>query len=137
MRRRIGELWIGLGVLHLLLIMVMGWSEFRDLLGDGYVNAGETDAERQAFFWLLYLGVPFIIVGVVTRWAQRRLGTVPESMGWVSLVCFLLGALAVPASGFWLGLVLAGYGIVVARTGGAGTPESLGSGGGIRSKAHG
>ncbi len=123
MRQRIGELWIGLGVLHLVLITVMGWDEFRGMLGDGYLNAGVADPEREAFFWLLYLGVPFLIVGVVTRWAQRRLGTVPESMGWISLSCFLLGALAVPASGFWLGIALAGYGIVVARTTGTTSPE--------------
>jgi len=64
---------------------------------------------------LLILGVQFMLIGVVTRWVQRRTRTVPESMGWVALIVSLLGVLAVPASGFWLAAALTGYGIVVSR----------------------
>lgn len=114
MRRRIGEMWIALGILHFPIIVALGWSTIGDIVGDGYVNA-INDNERAAVFWLFYLGAPFLIIGVLARWAQKRVGTLPESMGWVALVAFGVGVLAVPTSGFWLGLVLAGYSIAVSR----------------------
>lgn len=115
MRRRIGELWIGLGVLHFLIILLLDWNLIGEIVGDGYVNAVGSDEGRNAAFWLFFLGAPFIIMGVTLRWAVQRVGTIPESMGWTALIFFLLGALAVPTSGFWLGVALAAYGIVVAR----------------------
>ena len=91
------------------------WGVLGDIMRDGFIGAVSEDAERTAVFVLLILGVQFMLIGVVTRWVQRRTRTVPESMGWVALIVSLLGVLAVPASGFWLAAALTGYGIVVSR----------------------
>lgn len=115
MSRRVGELWIALGVLHFLIVGASGAGVLGDILRDGYVGAVGGDYRRNAEFWLFVLGGPCILLGMALRWTQRRLGTVPESVGWASAIFFLAGALAVPTSGFWLGLGIAVYQIVVAR----------------------
>jgi hypothetical protein len=113
--RRIGELWLALGCLHFLVVATLGWSEVSSIVSDGYVNAVGEDPNRNAAFWLFYLGVPFVLIGLVIRWAQRQVGHLPESLGWASLVAFGVGMLAVPASGFGLGVLLALYMLVVSR----------------------
>ncbi|MDQ1287898.1 MAG: hypothetical protein QG622_1463 [Actinomycetota bacterium] len=115
MYRRVGELWIALGVLHFVVIGALARDDIMGILRDGYVNVIGEDARRNAVFWLFFLGAPMIMLGVALRWIQRRAGTVPEPVSWLALVAFTLGALAVPSSGFWLGILLAVYGILASR----------------------
>lgn len=123
MRYRIGHLWIGLGVFHLVLIGVLGAGELADIVGAGLLNGlGDSIADlagsapdRAAVFWLFYLGVPMILVGMVVRWAQSRLGPLPVSFGWATVLFATLGWVIVPASGFPLVLALGVYTIVATR----------------------
>ena len=68
-----------------------------------------------AVFWLFYLAVPMVLTGLVVRWAQRRVGAVPESFGWATVLSALIGWAVVPVSGFPLLLALGDYQVVVAR----------------------
>lgn len=116
MRQRIGELWIGLGVFHLVLIGVLGHKELGGIVSAGVVDGISGSTVREAVFWLFYLGVPFILIGLITRWTQQRLGTVPASLGWASAISGLLGWVVVPASGFPLVAALGLYTVRVAHT---------------------
>ena len=60
-----------------------------------------------AVFWLFYLAVPMVLTGLVVRWAQRRVGAVPESFGWATVLSALIGWAVVTVSGFPLTLDLA------------------------------
>lgn len=123
MRHRIGDMWIGLGVFHLALIGGLGTGELADIvragvvdgLGDSMSSLGGSAPERAAVFWLLYLGVPMVLLGMVARWAQRRLGTLPASFGWATVLGAAIGWVVVPASGFPLMLALGIYTVVSAR----------------------
>lgn len=115
MRHRIGELWIGLGVFHLALIGVLGREELGGIVAAGVVDGISGSTVREAVFWLFYLGVPLVLIGLITRWAQRRLGTVPASLGWASAISGLLGWIVVPVSGFPLMAALGLYTVRVAR----------------------
>ena len=106
MRRRIGELWIAFAVIHFVGVTIGGWSTVQDVFADGPINCIHGDVERDAFFGWFFMGVPILTTGVVTRWAQRRTGTLPESMGWITVVAFGIGALVAPLSGAWLGIAL-------------------------------
>jgi hypothetical protein len=120
MRRRLGELWIALGVLHFMVILAFSSGPLIAIVKRGYFGGVGSDPTCNAAFWLFYLGAPFVMVGVLLRWVQRRTGVVPESFSWTALICFLMGAFAVPTSGFWLGAALSIYGIVVSRADAAG-----------------
>lgn len=123
MRHRIGELWIGLGAFHLVLIGVLGAGELGEIVGAGVLNGlgdslsdlAGSDPARAAVFWLFYLGVPMVLTGMVVRWAQRRGGAVPESFGWATVLSAVVGWVVVPVSGFPLLLALGGYTVAVAR----------------------
>ncbi len=115
MRQRTGELWIGLGIFHLVLIGVLGHKELAGIVTAGVVDGLSGSTQREVAFWLFYLGIPFILIGLITRWAQQRLGTVPASLGWASAVSGLLGWLVVPVSGFPLMAALGLYTVRVAR----------------------
>lgn len=125
MRHRIGELWIGLGAFHLVLIGVLGAGELGEIVGAGVLNGlgdslsdlAGSDPGRAAVFWLFYLGVPMVLTGMVVRWAQRLGSAVPESFGWATVLAAVVGWVVVPASGFPLLLVLGGYTVAVARRG--------------------
>jgi hypothetical protein len=123
MRKRIGELWIGLGAFHLVLIGVLGAGELGDIVRAGLVNGvGDSIFDlqgaypgRAAVFWLFYLGVPLVLTGILIRSVEPRVGTLPESFGWATVLAAAVGWVLVPASGFPLLLIIGGYTVVVAR----------------------
>jgi hypothetical protein len=115
MSRRIGEMWIALAIIHFVGVTLGAWDTALDLLDDGVVAGGCGHAERKAFVGWFLMGVPVLTTGVVTRWAQRRTGTVPAALGWTALGCFGPWALTRPHSGATLAAVLAVATIVAAR----------------------
>jgi hypothetical protein len=123
MRHRVGEMWIALAIIHFVGVVAGEWGIFQDIIADGVVNSIGGSVERDAFFGWLFMGVPVLTTGVVTRWAQRRTGTIPESLGWIALACFSLGVLVQPLSGAWLGIALGIVTVVVARGGASPAPE--------------
>ena len=113
--RYVGELLIATGVLHTL----VGLRAFRALLTaigrDGVVGAVARAPERRLAFWFLLFGLLTMQLGGLTRWAQRRTGTLPAFHGRALLGISGLGVLLMPRSGFWLVLPQAALALVAAR----------------------
>lgn len=101
LRRHVGETQIAIGILH----TTLGLLKYRRPLGAIARQRGLDPAtdppERQAAFWFVTCGLATIAAGQTIRWAQRRTGTVPASLGRSSLAIGLLGGLLIPKSGFW------------------------------------
>jgi hypothetical protein len=122
-KHRIGELWFGIGIVHLALIGVLGAGELGEIvdaglvngLGDAGANIAGGDLGRAAVFWLFYLGVPFLLLGQLARWAQQQLGVLPAAFGWTTVFSGLVGWIVVPVSGFPLLVALGVYTVVTAR----------------------
>ena len=102
MRRYVGRLLIGTGVLH----GALGIAGFHDTLAelyrDGYLNAVGRDPKRHAAFWFLTTGGLLIALGQLAHSTQTRTGDVPPSLGWSLLAISVPGVVLMPASGFWL-----------------------------------
>ncbi|MEJ2579908.1 MAG: DUF6463 family protein [Kineosporiaceae bacterium] len=112
-----------IGIVHLALIGVLGAGELGEIvdaglvngLGDAGANIAGGDLGRAAVFWLFYLGVPFLLLGQLARWAQQQLGVLPAAFGWTTVFSGLVGWIVVPVSGFPLLVALGVYTVVTAR----------------------
>ena len=133
--RYCGEVLIATSLLHAL-VGVLAFSRPLVAIGRGrFVNAVEPHLERQLAFWFLTSGVLIFALGQLTRWAQRRTGALPASLGWTLLALAVAGVILMPVSGFWLVLpqavlVLAASrqagvaGVVSGSTGGSGDHDA-------------
>lgn len=108
-RVTIGSLMVGLGVIHNAVGVVLGWPHLQAILADGYVGAVPDDAPfRMAIFWFLWFGWMAMLLGASMHWAERRGLLLPRGLGVGLAALGLTGALAMPASGFWLVVALGG-----------------------------
>lgn len=99
LRRHIGEVQTGMGLLHTGLGLVVSRRHWAEIIRHGGVDRAQAD--QDAAFWFVMTGLSAIAAGQTTRWAQRRTGTVPASLGWSSLALGLGGGALMPKSGFW------------------------------------
>ena len=77
-------------------------------MADGWVDAVPDDAPlRMAIFWFLWFGGSLFLVGAAWRQLELTGGRIPGWHGAGLGLVALLGALAMPVSGFWLALPLA------------------------------
>lgn len=102
MQRFTGHSLIAVGALHTLVGIMSFGRPLAGIARDGMFNAVDPHPERQAAFWFLLTGALLVVLGQSTRWAQRRTGTVPGSLGTSLLVISLAGVVLMPVSGFWL-----------------------------------
>ena len=102
MRRRVGQLLMGTGVLH----TVLGVLGFRRTLVEihraRYLDTIGRDPERNAALWCLTTGALLVALGQLARSTQERTGEVPRSLGWSLLAIAVPGVVLLPVSGFWL-----------------------------------
>ena len=108
-----GSLVVAIGVLHTVFGLALGAAPLAGIAADGYVGAVEESFDRMAIFWVLAFGFALILAGESFRAIERRGDGVPRRLGWMLAAISLAGAAAIPASGFWLGLVPAA--LVLAR----------------------
>jgi hypothetical protein len=101
LRRHIGEVQTGIGLLHTGLGLVVFRRHWAAIIRHGRVSEDRAQVEQYAAFWFVMTGLSTVAAGQVTRWAQRRTGTVPASLGWSSLAIGLGGGALMPKSGFW------------------------------------
>ncbi len=109
--RRAGAALIGLGVLHTLATLGGAGGVVIEMLGDGWWRTADVtiqaDPMHVAVFWSLQFGAMLALMGWLL-WRAGR-GQSPAGVGWA--IAFgavsLVGGLAVPIGGFWLGLGLA------------------------------
>lgn len=75
-----------------------------DIVSDGVIGAIEPHAARMVIFWFLMSGFLMLMAGWLAHLLERG-RALPRSFG-LALGAFSLGgALLIPLSGFWLGLI--------------------------------
>ena len=75
-----------------------------DIARDGFVGAIEPHTTRMVFFWFVMTGFSMITTGWLAHTLEQR-GALPTSFAFAFGAFSLGGALLIPASGFWLGLL--------------------------------
>lgn len=68
----------------------------------GFGSADPPNLAALAFFWSIAFGVAMFLVGLLVRDLERRDQRVPRGVGGVLLVAAAVGAVLIPAGGFWL-----------------------------------
>ncbi len=98
---------MGVGVLHALTGIVLNADSWSAILRDGYFNAVRPHFDREAAFWIMML-TPFLVaIGLMVRHALARDDRWLLALaGWSLLGIGTAGAVAMPISGFWVGIVL-------------------------------
>lgn len=117
--RWIPRLIVGVACLHTLFGFVvlpgsLDANPFTGVAGDGFVDTIDGDLERAATFWFLATGIVWFTVGHLTHWAIRRTGRIPALVGWWTLGLAVPSLVLLPASGFWLALVVGVLALVAA-----------------------
>ncbi len=107
MRMHVGYVLVVLGVLHMGLALVLGWSDWAGMGREGFFNVLGENMTRNAHFWFMYLGVAMIPLGHLCQWLiKKRNAPLPAFLGihliWMSAV----GLWFVPVSGFWFLLII-------------------------------
>lgn len=100
-------LLIATSLIHIASGLIGGATLLADVGRDGVFDAIGADDERQAWLWFTLFGWLALVVGLLARSLERRTGAVPAFLGWHLLAMAVLGIVLLPASGFWLVLVLA------------------------------
>ena len=96
-----------IGILHTGIGLAEHRGVLREMVRDGTIDAVEGDPEREAAFWFITCGVSLVLMGWLTRWARRRMGTLPSFVGPALLGIGTAGFTLMPRSGFWAVLVAA------------------------------
>jgi hypothetical protein len=107
MRIQYGTILIGIGVVHELVGLVLGWDVMAGAFRSGFVGAIEADWQRQALFWFHVSGFMMLAFGEALRALQIERGAMPARFGIILLAIGVFGAAAIPGSGFWLAIALA------------------------------
>ncbi len=98
-----GTLAIVTGIVHWFGLSLRHAEAWTAILRDGYFNAVDPHVERQAAFWFAVFTPALIAFGLALRHAAAQADTELLSLcGWTLLAIGVLGAAAIPVSGFWL-----------------------------------
>jgi hypothetical protein len=105
---RVGLWLMALAVLH----QFVGLYFYQDALWAigqaGIINAVQPPYwDRDAAFWFLMFGAMLFLYGGITHWLLAKVQTLPSFWGWGLLILSLIGVVLMPASGFWLAILLA------------------------------
>ena len=103
MKRWIGRWLIGVSIIHTLFAVVVFGKVLLSVVQRGVFNTVGTDPMVGAVVWFVLFGAALFICGLVVSTLERSSPTpLPKSLGWSLLALATLGAILMPASGFWL-----------------------------------
>ncbi len=105
MKKKIGIAIIIIGTLHTCLGMFRFHRDFSAMIMEGLISTGYS-LERGLAFWFTFAGILMITLGVAVRAIESQDGKIPMSLGWIILLCSIVGASVFPVSGFWLMLIV-------------------------------
>lgn len=98
-----GTLFIGTGIIHNLIGLIMGWQVLVELADSRFINSITNQMDRNAVFWFLFSGFMMMILGhFMQRYSREHNKPVPAFIGNYLLILATLGCLIMPQSGFWL-----------------------------------
>lgn len=98
--RLVPRLVTGLGVIHLVYAVVESPGVLRAMAVDGVLGASD-DYQRDYVTWFLVAGFALLLTGGVMRWAVRRTGELPPSVGWWLLGIGVFDVVLEPTGGSW------------------------------------
>ncbi|USB33182.1 DUF6463 family protein [Paenibacillus sp. YPG26] len=103
-KRQVGILLILTGLLHTGVGLAIYMKLLTPIFSEGIWNTvQEGQWERLTSFWFLMFGFLLIMLGYITDWlVRKREISPPPALGWMLLLLCVVGAAAMPASGFWL-----------------------------------
>lgn len=97
----------GLGVPAVLPESMRGRRLFSEIAAAGLVGGVEPDAWRMLLFWFLFFGFVTMILGWFIHTVERAGHRPSRAVAWQLGALALAGGLLIPASGFWLVLLVA------------------------------
>jgi hypothetical protein len=114
-----GTALLGIALLHVTFVLVLGSGAIRNpqmsewvgnrapfvLMRPGFGSDQPSNLLLLTLFWSLFFGLVLAIVGALVRHIERSGNEVPRYVGGVLFGLGLVGAVLVPASGFWFVLV--------------------------------
>jgi uncharacterized protein DUF6463 len=104
----VGPLLIATGVLHVAVGAVLFAGPLAAIVRDGVLDAVGRDLARGLAFWFVLYGPVLVALGRITQHAVATAdGAVLAVVGWSLLGMGVLGAAAIPVSGFWILIALA------------------------------
>lgn len=89
----------GIGVVHLACTPVFFGKELRALIDDGVLNAGDAHADVA---WYVVAGAGVLAMAAPVRAVEMSDQPPPKTVGAAILAVGALGAMLMPAGGFWL-----------------------------------
>lgn len=117
LRKHYGNMFILLGVMHIVVAIVQFWDEWVDLFSAGFFNQiDEQGASYQALgYWFFVLGPTMIAIGLLVQAQIDATGTIPRAFSWIVIATSFAAGFAFYVNGMWLvgligmlGLVFAG-----------------------------
>ena len=103
MKHWIGSWLIGVSIIHTLFAVVVFGKILLSVVQRGVFNTVGTDPMVGAVVWFVLFGAALFICGLVVSTLERSSPSpLPKSLGWSLLALATLGAILMPASGFWL-----------------------------------
>jgi hypothetical protein len=104
----VGPLLIATGVLHAAVGAVLFAEPLAAIVRAGVLNAIGRDLARGLAFWFMLYGPVLVSLGWLTRHAVASGdGAALAVLGWSLLGMGVIGAAAIPVSGFWILIALA------------------------------
>jgi hypothetical protein len=109
-----GSLVTGIAAVHCVVGVALAPAPLRAIWANGVIGAIDPHLDRIAVFWFMFFGLLMFLLGEALRiWEASA--TLPVSVGYGFGALSLAGAIAMPVSGFWLGLVPAALIVVRSR----------------------
>ncbi|MFT6821927.1 MAG: hypothetical protein ACJATT_005761 [Myxococcota bacterium] len=102
-----GAATVGIGVVHNLIGVALGWGPLAEIVGDGLFNAVDPFPWRMAIFWFEAFGVLLMLMGATWWWMERQGLVLPRFVAVGVALIALLGAFFMPISGFYTFLPVA------------------------------
>ncbi len=127
MKKINGYLLLFLGLLHVAVGVVGGWSQFVSIADYGIWNALIQHSQTVCMktlgclqlngtWWFVAWGLMLILFGLLCTWVEVILNqTVPAFIAWLLFLICSVCAILMPASGFWLVMIVALNMVLCAR----------------------
>lgn len=97
-------------IIHVIVGIWIYGEPLSEIVRDGFFNSiapnpFAPDFAREDAFWFMTLTAFMIILAQLCFWANSSKISLPKSIGWNLLITSIIGAIAIPISGFWLLMV--------------------------------
>jgi hypothetical protein len=117
MTRWMGRWLMGVAVIHVVIAVLVHNKPILLVWERGTFNTVAGDPVIGAIVWSLLFGCVAFVGGLAVDTLERESVPLPKARGWCLLALAIVGAILVPASGFWL-LFPVALTILMRRSGG-------------------